>query len=263
MSGFSLDWLRLRESFDRAARNENVRKAALALLGKHSNIVDLACGAGSTLRALAPDIAAPQHWRLIDNDPALLKEAALNAVNGADIEAVPFDLGGNLDALFADNVSLVTTSALLDLVSQEWIERLADTLARRRLPFYAALTYDGRTALAPVDPRDAQIVAAMNRHQRGDKGFGPALGPVGARAAMVAFGSRGYRIVSGLSDWCTTPSDRAFQREILQGWAQAAREIDRDNAAAIDAWLSQRLAWIDAGVSTLTVGHADFLAVPG
>jgi SAM-dependent methyltransferase len=267
MSGFSLDWLGLREPFDRAARNEEVRRAALALLADRAQtiVVDLACGAGSTLRALAPDLAKPQRWRLVDNDPALLAAALAAARDAPDVmvETMPFDLNGDLASLFTRDVSLVTTSALLDLVSQTWIERLADGLAARRLPFYAALSYDGRATLDPVHPRDAEIVTAVNRHQRGDKGFGPALGPDGARTAIAALRSRGYRVVSGSSDWRAAPPDRAFQSEILRGWAQAAREIGQGDDAAIDAWLAQRTAWIDAGASSLTVGHVDFLGMPG
>ena len=57
-------------------------------------------------------------------------------------------------------------------------------IAARAIPLYAALSYDGRIAFTPSDPLDADIVAAVNAHQRTDKGFGPALG-IGRRAARL------------------------------------------------------------------------------
>ena len=36
-------------------------------------LVDLACGAGSTLRTLSPRLPPRQHWDLVDNDPRLLE----------------------------------------------------------------------------------------------------------------------------------------------------------------------------------------------
>ena len=65
----------------------------------------------------------------------------------------------------------------------------------------------------------------MNRHQRNDKGFGPALGPSAAKAAIAAFERVGYAVTHGLADWEFGPQDREIQTEILSGWAAAAREI--------------------------------------
>ena len=42
----------------------------------------------------------------------------------------------------------------------------------------AVLTYDGRMTLTPPDPFDAHVRRLVNRHQRTDKGFGAALGPL-------------------------------------------------------------------------------------
>src|SRR5262249_41692123 len=72
-------------------------------------------------------------------------------------------------------LDLVTTSALPDLVSPEWLDRLVAEVAARRLPFYAALTYDGRAVAAPPQRFDDELLAGFNLHQRTDKGFGPAL----------------------------------------------------------------------------------------
>ena len=59
----------------------------------------------------------------------------------------------------------VTNSALLDLVSAEWLERLVVEAAVHKLPLYAALSYDGGVVLVPEDAFDAEIVSAVNRHQ--------------------------------------------------------------------------------------------------
>ena len=154
--------------------------------------------------------------------------------------AVPLDLAHDLEAALDGAVDLVTTSALLDLVSEAWLDRFAVEAAARRLPVYAALSYDGRTEFDPADPLDEKIVAAVNAHQRTDKGFGPALGPAAARAAIERFEQLGYSVVQGTSDWMFAPSDREIQIEALAGWAAAAREIGDPQLADVLGWLTRR-----------------------
>ena len=79
MSGFSAQWLAMREVADARARNHDAVHAlnrwlpgASMLNGASINICDLGCGTGSNLRWLAPHINARQCWRLFDNDPDLL-----------------------------------------------------------------------------------------------------------------------------------------------------------------------------------------------
>ena len=78
MSGFSIEWLSLREPYDRVARNATVLDAvASAFLDQTAiSVVDLACGTGSTLRAAGPHLPPRQSWRLIDNDLGLLARAS-------------------------------------------------------------------------------------------------------------------------------------------------------------------------------------------
>ena len=123
----------------------------------------------------------------------------------------------------------MTASALLDLVSADWLDRLARKIVARGLLFYAALTYDGRVTFEPADPFDAVVIEAVNRHQRGDKGFGPALGPTAGEAAITRFEALRYEVVRGTSDWLLGPQDIEIQGDLLSGWAAAANELaDRE-----------------------------------
>ncbi len=260
---FSADWLTLREPFDRAARNEKVLDAVVAAFAGRPaiGIVDIACGTGSTLRALSPRLAARQNWRLVDNDLSLLARAAAASSPQARVTTMPVDLVRDLEMALDGPIDLITTSALLDLVSDEWLERFAIEAAARRLPVYAALSYDGRAELAPADAYDARIVAAVNAHQRGDKGFGPALGPEAARAAVTRFEKVGYAVTHGEADWVFGPQDREIQNQTLAGWATAARENGLP-LADVANWLTRRRDLVASGRSSIRVGHLDLFARP-
>lgn len=264
MSGFSAEWLALRESHDMRARNSAVLAAVADRFASLDaiNVVDLACGAGSTTRALGPHLPSRQHWDLVDQDQHLLALACKGSGGSVTLKAVSLDLTADFEAVLDDTKQLITTSALLDLVSEAWMVRLVSHLASQGLPLYAALTYDGRTGFSPSDPLDEIVSSAVNAHQRTDKGFGPALGPSAAVVAASTFEAAGYLVVQGQSDWAIGPADREMQRELLSGWALAATEIDALPHRDIDDWLSRRKEMVERGDSTLRVGHVDFLATP-
>ena len=265
MSGFSADWLALREPYDARARNRDVLDsvATAAAAGDAVAVVDLACGTGSTLRAVAPRLPPRQDWRLVDNDLSLLARAAAGkAIPGIAVTRIPVDLARDLEAALDGPVNLVTASALLDLVSAEWLDRLVIEVAARPLPFYAALNYDGRVSFDPADPLDAAVIAAVNLHQQTDKGFGPALGPGAAEAAIARFQAADYAVVHGRSDWHLSPRDHGIQRDMLAGWAGAAREIGAVSLPDAAAWLTRRRDLLAAGRSTIKVGHVDIFARP-
>jgi hypothetical protein len=178
------------------------------------------------------------------------------------VTAVPIDLVHDLEAALDGAVDLVTTTALLDLVSEPWIERLTVECAARRLPFYATLSYDGRVELAPQDPGDAAIVAAFNAHQRTDKGFGAALGPKAAAETIAQFARIGYFVDRQPADWVFAPHDREIQNELLAGLAAAARAIGTLQLEFIVGWLTRRRDLVAAGRSSMRVGHIDLFARP-
>ena len=261
---FSAAWLGLREPYDLRARNAAVIDAVVAAFaGRPSvTIADLACGTGSTFRALRPRIKVRQSWRLTDNDLSLLARAPESSPPDIHVTTMPVDLNHDLEAALDGPVDLVTTSALLDLVSDEWLQRLAVETAARRLPIYAALSYDGRIEMTPADAADKKIIAAVNKHQRTDKGFGPALGPSAARKAVERFERVGYSVVQGPSDWVFAPTDREIQIEILTGWAAAVRERGDVPLSDVVAWLTRRRDLVTAERSSIRVGHVDFFARP-
>ena len=128
MTGFSAEWLALREPYDLAARNPVVLAALQAAFRGQSaiSVVDLACGAGATLRAIGERLPPRQNWRLVDNDLGLLaKAAALGRPPLIVVAARTLDLSRDLELALDGPLDLVTASALLDLVPDDWLELLA------------------------------------------------------------------------------------------------------------------------------------------
>ncbi|WP_161142863.1 class I SAM-dependent methyltransferase, partial [Propylenella binzhouense] len=198
-------------SFDPA---EASRNAASPL------VVDLGCGTGATPRALGPRLPTATRWRLVDRDPALL---AIAAARHPGAETIRYDLAeiGGRGTDLLDGASLVAASALFDIVSRDWAMRLVDALAARRLPLYAALTYDGRMRFAPAHPADGIVHAAFDADQAGVKGFGPSLGPAGAGVLAAALAGAGYRVSAASSPWRLGSAERALSDALVRGIAAA------------------------------------------
>lgn len=278
MSGFAPEWLTLREGADHRARNAEL----LAALGKHFStrdaitVVDLGAGLGSNLRAAAPVLPARQHWVLVDHDPVLLAGACdaiaswsdsvrpataglevMKAGRSIRVEVRHADLAKNPGAFATHAPDLVTAAALFDLVSEEWIGRFTAALTAACVPLYAVLDYDGTNAWSPPHPADPAMVAAFNRHQGSDKGFGIAAGSKATDFLAERLAAMDYRIERGQSPWILGSGETKLIRVLTQGFAEAVRETGEIPAATIEAWLKARMA---DGVSC-TVGHEDILAI--
>ena len=144
---------------------------------------------------------------------------------------VPIDLSRDLEAALDGPVDLVTTSALLDLVSDDWLDRLAVEAAARRLPVYAALSYDGRVELTPADAADERIVDAVNRISAPTRASVRRSDQRRRRPRSSASSASAMRWCRARPIGCSDRQDREIQTEMLSGWAAAAREIG-DVAAA-------------------------------
>jgi SAM-dependent methyltransferase len=280
-NSFSADWLTLREPADAAARSASLTRALVDALPstRPLRILDLGAGTGANARYLADRLPSPQQWLLVDHDERLIARAAATVCRaGCEFETLLEDiatlppsrlrrfgeprrsLGGGGKGSRYESTDLVTASALLDLVSESWLRALAEQCAANRAAVLFALTYDGRIRFSPDEPEDAMIPPLVNRHQRGDKGFGPALGPDAADAAARCFSALGYDVRRARSDWELTPESRALQEQVIDGWARAAAEIEPGRADAIEDWRARRRAHVAAGRSRMIVGHEDLAA---
>lgn len=248
-------------------------------------IVDLGAGTGANLRYMAPRLGGSQEWLLVDRDPSLLAAVGRRMRIWADstgarvfegdhelvvrasefecrIRSLTVNIATELDRVVLPARCLVTASALLDLVSGDWLRRLAHRSMRAGASIYFALTYDGRIDCRPAEEGDQDVRELFNEHQLGDKGFGAALGPFAARRAAGIFEACGYRTRIEASDWRMYRSDRGLQRELLDGWLTAAVEVDPDRALEFEAWRERRLVHIEGDASELIVGHTDLMGQP-
>src|SRR5438105_419967 len=107
MSQFPAEWLTLREPHDLAARNRIVLEAVRKAFRDRSaiSILDLACGTGSSLRALSTGLPARQEWHLVDHDAGhLAQAAALACPPHRTVTTKNIDLVRQLDSVFEDSM---------------------------------------------------------------------------------------------------------------------------------------------------------------
>lgn len=205
---YAPEWLRLREAADAAARATALLDPLRARLAERPDpcgglvVHDLGCGTGSMGRWLAPRLDGAQHWILHDRDPYLLHFAAVAAARAAaDGSPVTVETRrGDLARLTPDalaGASLVTASALLDVLTGAEVGALAAACAGAGCPALLTLSVAGRVELTPADPLDAEITDAFNAHQR-RTGL---LGPDAVTAAGEAFAEHGATVRVHPSPW--------------------------------------------------------------
>lgn len=264
MSGFSINWLDLREPADRAARDHFLAMQVIDYLQADADIspvvVDLGSGTGSTLRALTALGAHQCVWRLVDHDPALLNEALRRHGQQEIIEDYEADLL-EIDALPLGAAKLLSASALYDLVSSEVVDGLVERIARQSTALYAALNYDGRTQWSPAHPLDDAVLQAFNLDQQRDKGMGPALGPQSAAYLSKSLESAGYSVQLADSAWHLGPEHALLVADLVRGIKAAVSENYGLDSQILDDWEVFRLSHLHDG--HCVIGHLDVLAFPG
>jgi hypothetical protein len=248
MTATFVDWLRLREPADAAARSVELVEELRRHLPANGPLVihDLGGGSGSMGRWLAPRLPQPQHWVIHDRDEDLLALAVADPPAGVTVEARRSDIT-RLPPL--DDASLVVASALLDMLTADELAGMLAACAGH--PALIAMTVTGRVTFAPDDPLDAPLGAAFNDHQRRDGRLGP--------DAVAAVG--GAPLVRP-SPWRLDAAHAELFAAWFGGWVAAACEQEPSLAAAGREYRERRFAELAAGELTVTVDHADLLVLP-
>jgi hypothetical protein len=262
-------WLDLREPADATARDPGLIEYLRWHLPSTGCLVihDLGSGTGSMGRWLAPLLTGPQHWVLHDRDKDLLDVAAAEppgqAADGAgvSVETRASDVALLSPGDFAD-ASLITASALLDLLTRDELDGLIDACTKAGCPVLLSLSVVGRVDLAPANPMDSRVGAAFDAHQRRLTEHGRVLGPDAVAAAVEGFRRRGAEVLVRPTPWLLSAAEADLAAEWFTGWLAAACEQSVGLSSETASYARRRLAEARAGELVVSVGHADLLVLP-
>jgi hypothetical protein len=262
-------WLALREPADAAARAQDLVQHLVAEppATGHWLIHDLGAGTGAMGRWLAPQLPSTQHWVLHDQDPDLLALAAANPPgpvrDGAAVivETKRSDVT-RLDPRELMGATLITASALLDILTERELAGLVVVCAAVACPVLLTLSVVGRVSLTPGDPLDPRVAAAFDEHQRRVTERGRLLGPDAVARAVAGFGRLGAEVLVRPSPWRLGAAQADLVAEWFTGWVNAAREQQPALAAETEAYARRRLEQARSGQLNVVVDHADVLVLP-
>jgi hypothetical protein len=262
-------WLALREPADAAARARDlVEHLGRARPAPDRWVIhDLGGGTGAMGRWLAPLLSGPQHWVVHDRDADLLALAVTSvpapAADGAavTVECRRSDIT-RLHSRDLAGATLITASALLDMLTGEQLHRLVRSCAEPGCPILLTMSVVGRVGVTPPDPLDDRVATAFNARQRRATEGVRLLGPDAVALAVQEFRRLGAEVLVRASPWRLAASQADLAVEWLTGWVRAAREQQVELAAETDGYTSRRLAQAAAGQLTVTVDHADLLVLP-
>lgn len=266
LTHFEETWLALRRPADHQARDPRLTAQAAGWLAQYEvpEVADLGTGTGSNYRYLAPRMPASTRWFLLDQDDRLLArlQEQLDPDQSVSIRQTHLSADA-LDDQIPESVGLITGSALIDLVSRNWLESLAEATAHRGAAVLMVLSYDGRFDLRPALGSDQKVRALINAHQHRDKGSGSAAGPRATEWLAEALRQRDYQVEVTDSPWQLDSHQAGLQRALLEGWVKAAIEQLGDCPEWLLEWQETRIRQIDAGELFVQVGHHDLFASPG
>ncbi|WP_348789990.1 SAM-dependent methyltransferase [Leifsonia sp. NPDC080035] len=262
------DWLSLREAEDARARSGRLARAVPALLPDGPITVhDLGSGTGSMMRWLAPELPGPQTWVLHDWN-AELTALASRAAPPADADGTPVTVRsrvGRLDRLTAGDLagaSLVTASALLDVLTAREAHAIVEACVGAGAPGLFSLSVTGDVELHPWDARDIRVTRAFNAHQRREVRGRRLLGRYGGPIVRGLFERAGYRVRTALTTWRLDAGDPRLLAEWFDGWLGAAEEQTPGLRDELEDYRALRGRQQRRGELSAVVYHLDVLAWP-
>ncbi|WP_159601086.1 SAM-dependent methyltransferase [Agromyces humi] len=263
----SSDWLALREPEDARARSRHLALAAAGQLAPGPILIhDLGSGTGSMMRWLAPQLPGPQTWVLHDWNASLIERAMHAGANDREGRSVSIRArSGELAHLESDDLdgaSLVTASALLDVLTSTEVGALTGACVGVGCPVLLSLSVTGRVSLDPWDPRDDEFEAAFNAHQRRRAGARRLVGPTAVALARRRFLEAGWNVRAAATPWRLGDHDQPLLDEWFAGWCDAALQERADLRVDGAAYRALRSSQSRRGALSAEVAHTDLLAWP-
>lgn len=258
----SVEWLTLREQADARSRSRRLGAAAARMSRRPAVVHDVGSGTGSMMRWLAPLLPVPHTWVLHDWNPALLQRAAEHVPAPGVMVRTSVEDAAQLRSSDLSGASLVTMSALLDVLTRDELEAVVQACVGARAPALFTLSVTGRVELDPLDPGDRVFGSAFNDHQRRTTDGRRLLGPDAVAIASALFAAAGWSVRAAHSPWRLDASDRMLVAEWLEGWLAAAVEERPALREWGEEYLRTRTAQLAAGSLRVAVHHRDFLAWP-
>jgi hypothetical protein len=264
----SSDWLALREEEDARTRSRELAVEAARKLGPGPIVIhDLGSGTGSMMRWLSPILPGPQTWVLHDWNPDLT-ERANDGVATLDREGRPVSVrshSGELAHLRPDDLddaSLVTASALLDVLTSEEVHAIARACVTVGSPVLLSLSVTGEVHLDPPDARDDVFETSFNAHQRRLVSGRRLLGRYGAAIARGLFLHAGWNVRPIDTVWRLGDHDPRLLGQWLDGWVDAALEHRPELQLEYPGYRELRSSQLLSGALSAAVIHTDLLAWP-
>jgi hypothetical protein len=263
------EWLALREPEDADARSRDLALSAAALLPEGPIVIhDLGSGTGSMMRWLAPLLPGPQTWILHDWNAGLL-EQAIDGVRPRDRDNAAISVQsqtGNLAELRPAEIagaSLVTASALLDVLTSGETRAIVNACVGARVPALFSLSVSGDVRLSPRDELDGAFEHAFKAHQIREAASRQQLGRYGAPVARGLFAQAGWQERQSTTVWRLDHRRPLLLSEWFSGWVDAAVEQNPALRAEATRYRQLRASQIERGELAAEVSHVDLLAWPG
>lgn len=259
-------WLALRGEADVEARDRGA-DGLLMLLRQHLRaegvgalrVVDVGAGTGANRAYLEPRLPLAQEWVAVDHDADLLAEAGHG--DALRVEAGVHDLPDVLAGLGRRSRGtglLLTCAALLDVLDETELGRLADAIEGAGGPALLSLSVTGRVVWTPRDARDGVLRRAFDAHQQRARRPGPAASVV----LREELRGRGLTVLTARTPWVLD----ARRPELLGRWlderVEAAVEQDPEDAETLLGWAARRRTQLGAGRLVVRVDHEDLLVLP-
>lgn len=262
----SAEWLARREGADERSRSRALVAEVTAMMAPPVVVHDLGSGTGSMMRWLARRLPGPQTWVLHDWNPELLAHAVRESAADRSGQAVVARTNVEQVALMSEDAlagaSLITASALLDVLTLAEIEAIVRACLAARAPALFSLSVTGRVRLNPDDAGDRVFEAAFNEHQRRADGGRRLLGPDAVETAAALFAAAGWSVRIADTPWLLDASDRELLEEWLHGWVTAAVEARGALREWAEEYLRTRGAQVADSSLRVRVDHRDLLAWP-